>query len=142
METLDNVFFYNLDKVTRLYRQFAQRNLTKAGLDITIDQWLVLKTIQENADISQQQLAKAVFKDVASVTRIIDLLVTKEFLFRKEHQEDRRRFALAITKKGMEMLRLVSPLSASNRKKALEAVTDKEIQAAQKILKKIIDNIS
>ncbi|MBK7712103.1 MAG: MarR family transcriptional regulator [Bacteroidales bacterium] len=53
--------------------------MEKKGLDITIDQWLVLKTIENNAGMTQQQIAINVFKDYASITRIIEILVTKSF---------------------------------------------------------------
>lgn len=75
MENLDLIFFYHLDKAIKTYRQFAQEKLKENGFDITIDQWLVLKAVSENQDINHNDLADAVFKDKASVTRIIELLV-------------------------------------------------------------------
>ena len=53
MDKLDNIIFYNLEKTIKSYRQFAQANCLKAGVEITIDQWLVLKTIGEYPDITQ-----------------------------------------------------------------------------------------
>ena len=102
MEKLDQIIFYSLEKSIKLYRQFAQKSIEKKGLDITIDQWLVLKTIEDNADITQLQIAINVFKDYASITRIIEILVTKKFLERNFHSVDRRRFDLSITKLGFE----------------------------------------
>jgi hypothetical protein len=69
MEKIESVIFYHLDKAIKSYRQYAQRRLTDAGLDITIDQWLVLNTLTEQPGISQQLIAEKVFKDAASVTR-------------------------------------------------------------------------
>src|SRR5436853_7903914 len=96
-EQLKDVLFYNLEKSIKVYRQFAQRNLAAQGYNITIDQWLVLKTLHDNEGITQQQVAVIVFKDYASVTRIIELLVTKHFIIRSFHTTDRRRFELALT---------------------------------------------
>ncbi len=80
MEKLSDIIFYTLERSIKTYRQFAQKNITGGGFNITIDQWLVLKTIQENSTISQQQLDAKVFKDFASVTRIIELLVKNGYL--------------------------------------------------------------
>ena len=77
MEKLDEIIFYTLEKSIKTYRKFAQQQLLKNGYDITIDQWLVLKTLQENQQLSQNQIAELVFKDFASITRIIELLVKK-----------------------------------------------------------------
>src|SRR5690606_41879789 len=75
MENIESVVFYTIDKSIKAYRQYAQKQLKEAGFQVTIDQWLVLKNIQELPQISQQELSRRVFKDNASVTRIIDLLV-------------------------------------------------------------------
>ncbi|HVW97200.1 MAG TPA: MarR family transcriptional regulator [Mucilaginibacter sp.] len=142
MDKLDNVIFYNLEKAVKSYRQFAQANCLKAGVEITIDQWLVLKTIGEYPDITQHQLAGRIFKDVASVTRMIELLVTKDLLFRKSHAEDRRRFTLTLSDRGRKVLELMRPISLSNRRQALEGVTETELQTVQGVLQKIIHNVS
>ncbi len=142
MEKLDDVIFYTLEKAVKSYRQFAQRNTLNTGIDVTIDQWLVLKSLQENTALTQQQLSKKIFKDVASVTRIIELLLKKGYLLRDFHETDRRRFELTITKEGLRALKIMQPLSASNRQKALKGITTKEIESLNEVLSKIISNVS
>ena len=110
MEKLEQILFYTLEKSIKTYRQFAQKQINIHGFDITIDQWLILRTIQDNPDISQQQIAEKVFKDFASVTRMIELLVSKEYIKRDFHLEDRRRFNLSITKKGNMILETLMPI--------------------------------
>ena len=73
MEKLKDITFYTMDKAIRTYRNFAQKKLKENGYKITIDQWLIIKAILENPGISQQELGEKVFKDNASVTRIIEL---------------------------------------------------------------------
>ena len=74
---LQDVLFYSLESASKAYRRFAQARLHESGVDITIDQWLVLKTIHESPDITLQKVGAAVFKDFASVTRIVQLLERK-----------------------------------------------------------------
>ncbi|MBL0049128.1 MAG: MarR family transcriptional regulator [Bacteroidetes bacterium] len=140
MEKLDQIIFYSLEKSIKSYRQFAQKSITKKGFDITIDQWLVLKTIENNPGMTQQQIAINVFKDYASITRIIEILVTKNFLERNFHSEDRRRFDLSITKLGIETLKRLSPIIESNRKQALKGFTLSEIEILKNSLNKITKN--
>ena len=80
MEKLEEIIFYTMEKAIKSYRQLAQRNINQSGLDITIDQWLVMKALQSNTSVKQNELATAVFKDAASVTRIIDMLISKKYL--------------------------------------------------------------
>jgi|JI8StandDraft_2_1071088.scaffolds.fasta_scaffold12438_2 MarR family transcriptional regulator, transcriptional regulator for hemolysin len=140
MEKLDQVLFFTLEKSIKTYRQFAQRQIDNSGIDITIDQWLVLKSIQDLPDISQHQIAENVFKDYASVTRMIELLVKKDYLTRTFHATDRRRFNLIITKKGNSVLDKLIPIITSNRKQALKSLTKEEIEKNKAFLKRIIEN--
>jgi len=140
MEKLDQVLFFTLEKSIKTYRQFAQKQIDKAGIEITIDQWLVLKSIQDWPDISQHQIAENVFKDYASVTRMIELLVKKEYLQREFHSTDRRRFNLTITKKGKSVIQNVIPVVMANRKQALKSLTKEEIENNKAFLNQIIEN--
>lgn len=140
MENLDQIVFYTLEKSIKTYRQFAQKNISKKAVDITIDQWLLLRSIQNNPDITQQQIATNVFKDYASITRMIELLVRKKFLTRDFHSDDRRRFNLSLTKKGLEILKGLTPIIQANRKQALDGITKVEIETMQNMLNKIINN--
>ena len=137
---LENVFFYILEKTIKSYRQFAQRNLNEINEDITIDQWLVLKTIDDNPNITQREIAESVFKDHASITRIIDLLVKKGFLERSFNPSDRRRYGLALTSLGKITQEQSIPVIVQNRKKALKGLSPEEIETLRNLLQKITIN--
>jgi MarR family transcriptional regulator for hemolysin len=140
MERLDDILFYTLEKSIKTYRQFAQRAILKEGFELTIDQWLVLKAIMDNPDWSQQEIAEASFKDIASVTRIIELLVKKGFLKRTIHPVDRRRFLLTPTTKASQDLKSMQPVTEQNRKTALYGLKQEEIARLQEYLSVIIKN--
>ncbi|QKJ31225.1 MarR family transcriptional regulator [Mucilaginibacter mali] len=139
-EKLNDILFYTLEKAIKTYRQFAQKNITKAGFDITIDQWLVLKTLQQQPGIAQQEIAAMVFKDFASVTRIIELLVTKGYLNRSAHATDKRRSNLTLTDKGNTIIKDIQPLIMSNRKRALEGISGEESDLLNGVLNKLTGN--
>ncbi|MCU0428286.1 MAG: MarR family transcriptional regulator [Candidatus Kapabacteria bacterium] len=140
MQKLEELVFYQLENAIKAYRQFAQKQITKAGFDITIDQWLVIKTIQENENLAQQHIAEKVFKDVASVTRIIELLVKKGYITRSFHQDDRRRFALAITPEGEAIVSKVLPIIEQNRAQALASFSQNDIKKLQSLLTTFTQN--
>jgi DNA-binding MarR family transcriptional regulator len=139
-ENITDVIFYTIEKAIKSYRKFAQKRIDQAKLDVTIDQWLVLNCLSKNENISQNKLAELIFKDVASVTRIIDLLVKKEYLIRSFHSSDRRRFNLTITDKGDAIIRETSRIVNENRSTALENISAEEVKQADLILQKLIAN--
>ena len=140
MEKLERVIFYALDKCIKTYRQFAQRRFIEAGLDITIDQWLVLNAISEKPDLSQLEIADRVFKDASSVTRIIDLLIKKEYLQRETHEWDRRRFSLGLTKEGQAIMKKIAKVVEQNRAQALKEISEGQLLQMRQTLSLIIDN--
>lgn len=123
-----------------MYRKFAQSQITNKGFDITIDQWLILKTLQENKQLSQNQIAELVFKDVASLTRILELLVKKKLVKRKISTTDRRKFELEITEKGNAMIKNIYPIIIENRKQALKDFSKENIIILKSQLEKMILN--
>ncbi|MFL5764677.1 MAG: MarR family winged helix-turn-helix transcriptional regulator [Bacteroidia bacterium] len=140
MEQLNDIIFYAIDKSIRTYRQYAQRQLKKGGYSITIDQWLVIKTILENPDIKQQDLGERIFKDNASVTRIIALLVKAKHLKRSDHEDDRRRSGLEVTAKGKQTIAEVQRIVLKNRAVALEGISKSDLETTKKVLNRITKN--
>jgi MarR family transcriptional regulator, transcriptional regulator for hemolysin len=142
MEKLSSTIFFQLDRAIKSYRQYAQKKLNEKGYSITIDQWLVLKTITDQPDISQNEIAEFIFKDKASVTRIIDLLITKGYLHRETSAVNRRRVDLTITHEGKQLIREILPTIKAYRKGALINVEEAELTSIHKTLEKIIKNCS
>lgn len=140
MEKLNDTLLYTLDKCFRTYNQFSQRNVRKAGYEITIDQWLILKSVAENPDITQNDISKIVFKDSASITRIIQLLVNAGYLNRENHTTDRRRVNLTLTENGKKITINVNDIAKQNRALALKDVDQESIEQMKALLQKIISN--
>jgi DNA-binding MarR family transcriptional regulator len=137
---LQDLFFYSLESTLKSYRRFAQARLQESGIDITIDQWLVLKTIHESPDVTQQQVGSAVFKDFASVARIVQLLEQKRFLRRKPHPNDKRRSELVLTRSGRSLLRTLEPIIRAYRSEALNGVDKAEVERMRRAFSRITAN--
>ncbi len=139
-QRLSDTLFYALEKAIKSYRQFAQANIDRAGVDITIDQWLVLITLRDNPDIPLQQVGVIVFKDLASVSRIVQLLVDKGYIRRRAHPDDGRRLALSLTSVGRRIVEVIEPIIKSNRREALRGLDAEVIASTHAVLGTIIAN--
>lgn len=139
-EHLEDILFYSLEKSIKSYRQFAQQQLVKNGFNITIDQWLLLKTLHDHPEQTQNQIAQKIFKDYASVTRIIDLLVVKQYLTRIIHPTDRRRSKLSLTESALKLLDEMQFIIDNNRKIALKNISKEQLDQCQEVLEVIFNN--
>jgi MarR family transcriptional regulator, transcriptional regulator for hemolysin len=140
MENLDEVIFYKIEKTIKSYRQLAQQKLRQAGLHITVDQWLTLNLLHESPGNSQKELAEKVFKDKASITRIITLLVKAGYLQRDEHASDQRRSSLWITSAGDVLLKKAARIVRGYRATALNGIPVRDLGVASRTLESITRN--
>lgn len=132
--------FYTIEQTIKEYRKFAQKKINELLSDLSLDQAMVLIIISENPKLLQIEVAELIFKDYASLTRMIDLMVKNGYLKRQVNKEDRRRSHLKILAKGKKAIKQLQPLILNNRKTALEGLSEKEINVLDKRLKKIVSN--
>lgn len=137
-----DTIFYQIEKAIKQYRLMAQGNLNKLGYKITLNQILLMIQVRDNSDVSQVELSELLFKDVASIARMTDILVKEDLLERKENKHDRRKKDLKITPKGNKLLNLATPVIAKNREIAQQGMTMNEKRALFNLLSKIISNTS
>ena len=139
-QKLEDVLYYLIEKTNKVIRRYSQIRFTEAGLEITVDQWLVLKKISDSERITQIELAHAIFKDRASITRILDLLLEKK-LVKKESGADKRSFELTLTAAGQRFADQALVIVKNVRKKGIETMSEKEQEQLRASLQKIINNL-
>ncbi|MBN4085227.1 MarR family transcriptional regulator [Flavobacteriaceae bacterium AH-315-B10] len=137
-----DTIFHTIESAIKEYRKFSQKNISNKISDITIDQGMILLYLNKYPELTQKEIAGLVFKDNASMTRMVNLMVKKKYLKRSMNVQDRRRFKLEITSKGKEILVKLSLIISENRSKSLNRITQKELQQLETILNKIKFNLN
>ncbi|UII33231.1 MarR family transcriptional regulator [Fulvivirga ulvae] len=138
---LEDVYVFKLVRAAQAFKQYAYDALAKKGIDVTSDQWVVLKKVSEEPGINQRELAKAIYKDPASVTRILDVLVKKE-LIEKRQGKDRRIYEIRLSLRGEKLVEKTLGVAVDIRKSGLEGLSSEEIQIFKKALDQIFKNYS
>ena len=138
-KTPTTTVLYSIEETIKAYRKLSQHNISSVVPNITVDQALILIII-EREDKTQSEIADSVFKDYASMTRIVKLMIDKNYLTKKIDDTDKRKTNLKITKYGKEIIEKLDPLIKKNREIALNTLSDKELKQLFKILNKITQN--
>ena len=138
--TPSKTVFYSIEKAIKTYRKFAQQKYLEKIEDLTVDQALILQFLSRTENLSQKELAELLLKEDASITRMVESLVKKKYLVRKKDSNDRRKSILKITVKGLNILDKLESIIQFNRKKALNGISEKELNKVKTILNKIITN--
>jgi len=135
-------YSFLLDRTAKKVKQYAQQKFKLNAFDITVDQWLVMKNLDENERLSQTELAHLVFKDQPTLTRIVDILCKKGYVDRIPHPQDRRSYRLLLTSSGKEKVGELKPQIAQIRQKAWENLTEKDFEEFKRILNTIYGNLA
>ena len=136
-----NSYSFLLDRTARRVKQYAQQKFKELNLNVTVDQWLLLKQLYENESMKQNELAELLFKDNPTLTRIIDLLCEKGLAVRKQHPSDRRSFHVELTKQGKKKVEQLKPRIKDIRLKAWEGLSEKDFAHFKKVLDAIYNNL-
>lgn len=139
-EHLDDVVNFMIDQTARQFKQYCQKQFDHLHLNITVEQWIILKIIHQEKELTQVMLASIALKDNASITRMIDLLEKKGLVVRYDDKIDRRKYKVALTKKGDDFVIKNIPIIHKLRMKTIEGISTSEIAQLKNILQKIRKN--
>jgi DNA-binding MarR family transcriptional regulator len=136
-----SMYSFLLDRTARSVKQYAQRRFKELGFNITLDQWLVLRSLFDHRDLNQKELADLIFKDTPTLTRIIDLLCKKKLTKRKPDPDDRRCFHVGLTAAGRAKVEKLKPMVKGIRLKAWEGLRERDFHQFKHILNAIHLNL-
>lgn len=74
-------------------------------LEVTLAQYHALVEIGRAENISLKDLANLIDLDISTMSRTVDSLVKKEFVFRTPSKTDRRSVDIKLTEKGLKLFR-------------------------------------
>ncbi|MEL6986380.1 MAG: MarR family transcriptional regulator [Bacteroidota bacterium] len=141
-QDLNKVFLFKLDQTAKQFKKYKNHIFKQNGIDITSDQWILLKNIKEKEGINQTELAKRSKKEAAAVTRTLDILERKEWIKRERDPESRREYNLYTTRKGDKIVEKILPIALAIRKKAKRSITKEDLGVFNKVLDAIYQNLT
>ena len=121
--------------------RFVQ-NVFNSGLDISMDQWMVLGPIWQLESPSQKDLGEICLRDKPTISRIIDSLEDKSLVVRVSDQIDHRIKRVVLTKAGKQLFYDVLPIMEKTREEVRGEIPDEEIEIFKNVLSKIIKNLN
>jgi len=139
-KSLDEVYIFWLERVMKAMKRHKAQFFKNMDLDLTSDQWVLLKRCHEVQGITQKDLAESTYKDPASITRTLDLLVKKDLVERRQGN-DRRNFEVWLTPIGDAMVQKILPHAAATRLVGLKGISAAENKAFIQTLEKIWKNL-
>ena len=133
----------HLDLVLRKIQDAYLRKFEELGVEMTIEQWVILHQVYELGDkASQRDVVQSNFRNRATISRVIGGLERKGWLIKTRFEGDQKRFKLELTKTGKSIITLVLPDAKNLRKQAIQNVQSSEFETFLAVLDQIGDNYS
>ncbi len=104
---------------------------------LTSEQYVIMKSVEENPDISPTQLSEITFKDKTTITRMIDTLVKNGMLIRIPREDDRRAYNIQWSSKGEEVMKNILPIAEDVINKLRSQFQPQELEIFLNILEKL-----
>lgn len=130
---------YNICYTARKIYHSVSKNLE--NLNITPEQWAVLKKLSEEEEISQKELSIKMDKDQNTIKAIIDRLEKKEYIKRLPNPKDKRAFLLILTEKAKENLVILKSAENEALKNLYTGLSEDDIKNLETYLEIIRKNI-
>ena len=121
---------------------YINKTFKENAIDLSIEQFIVLKVLINNNGKPQNDLALITESDKTSLSRLISTLEKKGLIFRKNIKTDKRVKNIYLTNLGKNTYLTTLPILNKTIKKFQEGISDSEISQAIETIKKIQLNIN
>ena len=123
-----------------LIKYFA-KELTRNGINLTPEQYLVMDILWDAEVMSQQAIADIIQKDKNSVTKFIDSLEKKGLVYRQVNKTDRRVNNIVVSEEGMKLKARTTEVAIGMMRNVLKNIKEEDLMALDKVMNQIIENI-
>lgn len=122
-------------------KKYFGDELNKNTINMTPEQYLVMDILWDEGTLSQQAIADIIQKDKNSVTKFIDSLERKGFVFRAVDKEDRRINNIVLSKDGIMLKDTTIEVAINMMNQVVKNIDDNELAVFVKVLQQMKHNI-
>ncbi|NET34174.1 MAG: MarR family transcriptional regulator [Cyanothece sp. SIO1E1] len=131
-----------IGKTAKMMAIFIGDRLKRNGMDLSLQQMIILKILHEEDGRPQQDLAIVTERHKASLTRLISTLEKKQLVTRVPDQVDKRINRVYLTKAGKEQLQSTFPVMQELMMEMQQGLNKKDLQTTIQTLQKIQSNLT
>jgi DNA-binding MarR family transcriptional regulator len=121
-------------------KETMETNLKEADIDISIDQFVILKILDTMEDVNQQICANLLRMDKSLFLRKLDVMQERKLVARIPDKNDKRRNQLVLTKQGLQKYAECEKVEQKTVKQLMNGVSNEEFTVFAKVLDIIRNN--
>lgn len=130
-----------IHRVDQACRQRILNQFRRRGHPLSAAQWEIMSLLWRGDGVNQSMLADATGTDKASITRILDRMVSEALVERQPDPEDRRAFRIYLTKSGKELHQQLLPVMQEIIQLAFAGIDQDKQKALSDVLRSVFKNL-
>ena len=131
-----------IGKTQKMLSLFLRDAFAEQGMDITTQQFILLKVLHEADGVKQGDLAFITDRNKGSLTRLISTLEKKNYVARIPSEDDKRINKIFLTRSGRDAYEKLKPIVRKSIDIIQHGISPKEINTLISTLAKIQNNIN
>ena len=128
---------YLIARANRLIEEDLSKRLQSNG--IAIEQYRVLKSLEEEGPLPMGRLAERVLVEPATLTKIIDRMVRDNLVYRAPDPDDRRKVLILTAAEGKALYKRLSGVSSAQEKRLAEVLAGEKAAELKTLLRELLE---
>ena len=141
MEDYQNIPLHWINRLSFLSRRTLAARFRAAGHVVSPEEWAVLLILWSQGAQSPGALADATIRDRTTLTRLLDGMVGKGFVVRREDPADRRRQLVEVTASGQALRHDLVPIARALIAEAAGDISPADLQTTVTTLRQMTANL-
>jgi DNA-binding MarR family transcriptional regulator len=134
----------NLKKHVGFWLRFVSNHVSQAfarkllASGVTVAEWVVMREMFDDEETSPGSLAERIGMTRGGVSKLVDRLVGKKLITRRERSDDRRFQSIALTAAGRRLIPQLAALADQNDEQFFHPLLTRERAALIVMMKKLV----
>lgn len=124
------------------FRKYMQGKVRSLDLHLTYEMLEVMICLWRQDGVNQQLIADITLRDKSAMTYLVDNLIKRKMITRKEDERDRRNKLIYLTAEGRQLHERLQPWVAEMYDRATSGVETSSLITGKELIESMIKNLS
>jgi DNA-binding MarR family transcriptional regulator len=132
----------NMNELRMQFRKYMQGKVRSLDLHLTYEMLEVMICLWRQDGVNQQLIADITLRDKSAMTYLVDNLIKRKMITRKEDDRDRRNKLIYLTAEGKQLQDTLQPWVAEMYDRATVGVDKSSLVDGKELIESMIKNLS
>jgi DNA-binding MarR family transcriptional regulator len=132
----------NMNELRMQFRKYMQGKVRSLDLHLTYEMLEVMICLWRQDGVNQQLIADITLRDKSAMTYLVDNLIKRKMITRKEDERDRRNKLIYLTAEGRQLQETLQPWVSEMYDRATAGVEEASLVNGAALIEHMIKNLS